>query len=552
MKKIILPLLIFITLLNLLSAGPSKVKNKNLTVKAKKEGLLITKKHDPLFTRITIHVEGPQGENFSISTDNKNNTFLYPFVKEGSSYNVYLVMMDKNWGNWTKSPQVTITAQGGLGDLSLSVPEYHYDSKNCKVIFDKYNFTSPIEALSPLYSGNIYWKFQDGKIDYSQSDWGFYSFQDNQLSLESVYDSIAGKTFALHLQATLEYKGLNYILDLFHNKNNPFKDNHLVKSIELQDGVLNSLYRPEYSDYKIYASPEKVSLKIETLEGIKDYTLDFSQASKQTLEVICADQKEILTFERPLAEYIEFQGKKYTQVFYDDFQGNDLDLSKWRRAREEERQPDMENHGFWSNECSYLDGKGNLVIDAKVDQSGRKLSGAIESQGIFEQSHGYYEVKFKCDNSSGLWYAFWLMGHNDVEHIGNGAVDGAEIDVFELVPNEENQGPGYFNSTIHWDAYGPEHKNKSAPGIKVAPDFYDQWHIAQFIWGQTSYDFYLDGELLWSMDASKNDEEGYGGMCQKKNWIIISSEFGSWGGPFQAEYFPSKMLIDYVKVGKES
>lgn len=44
-----------------------------------------------------------------------------------------------------------------------------------------------------------------------------------------------------------------------------------------------------------------------------------------------------------------------------------------------------------------------------------------------------------------------------VSNIGNGAVDGGEIDIFEILPNAPWQAEGkktYLNSAVHWDGYG--------------------------------------------------------------------------------------------------
>ena len=41
----------------------------------------------------------------------------------------------------------------------------------------------------------------------------------------------------------------------------------------------------------------------------------------------------------------------------------------------------------------------------------------------------------------------------------------------------------------------------------------------------------------------------YAGMCEGKNFIIISSEMSDWGfgGPLDESFYPSKFYVDYVK-----
>ena len=70
------------------------------------------------------------------------------------------------------------------------------------------------------------------------------------------------------------------------------------------------------------------------------------------------------TFKNQYAFKEYFDGEKYVQTFFDDFSGDNLDLSKWKRSPQQERQPNMKNHGWWKDECSYLE-DGKLVIEAK-------------------------------------------------------------------------------------------------------------------------------------------------------------------------------------------
>ena len=61
-----------------------------------------------------------------------------------------------------------------------------------------------------------------------------------------------------------------------------------------------------------------------------------------------------------------------------------------------------------------------------------------------------------------------------------------------------------------------------------------------------SYKLFLDGKLMWEMPGEK-----FGGMCEGKNHLIISSEFGEWGGKIDDNLLPAKMYVDYVKVYTE-
>lgn len=510
--------------------------DKMLSVVSKENGLCITKNHSSKFTHINIYVENSNGDNVFIRTDNLTNDFLYPFVESGKSYKIFLTMQKSDWSGYTKSESVTVTAVGGKGEFYSN---YSYDEENVQIKLNDCNFENYSDIEFSSFAGMIY-LVKNGLVDYSSGNWcGFNSFSD-KIDITPSYSNFCGKDFYADIYTNIEYENQTFQISILGNKGY-FSDTHSIENISNDSGVMRPLFNPRISDYKICAAPNKVNLTVTDSNSKSSiYTLDFSNSKTQTLEV----ENQKITFTRENKPF-EFKGETYYQTFYDDFSGTELNSENWKRSTEEERQAQQENHGWWKDECSYVE-NGNLVIDAKI-KNGKNISGSVYTQGLFEQSHGYYEIKFKCDKTSGLWYAFWLMGHNDESHIDGYASDAAEIDCFELIPNDWTK-KNRFQTTLNWDAYGESHKSKYQ--ITYLEDsFYDDYHTFVFIWGKTNYDAYLDGTLLWSIDASQKDDEHFGGMCEGTNWIIISSEFGSWGGEFDESLLPSKMYVDYVRCG---
>ena len=236
---------------------------------------------------------------------------------------------------------------------------------------------------------------------------------------------------------------------------------------------------------------------------------------------------------------ITVDGRTYSLTFSDDFNGNSLDSSKWEKCPEWQRQ---DLGGYWDNDCSYVR-DGNLVIECR-NNNGRLESGAIRSRGKFQQNKGVYKVRFMAEQSSAVWYAFWLM--TDAEaNIGNGAVDGAEIDVFEIIGNDPWEAAGrkrYLNSAVHWDGYGANWQHNGSQHY-VDAEFFGQWHEATFVWTDAGYKLYVDGNLIWDANGAN-----YGGTCQTENYIKITAEFGEWGGPLNNALLPAHFYVDWVKV----
>ncbi len=229
-------------------------------------------------------------------------------------------------------------------------------------------------------------------------------------------------------------------------------------------------------------------------------------------------------------ETIYINGEEYTLTFADDFNGDKLNKAKWSLCPEYERQ---DVGGFWNDECVSLDGNGNLVLTAKINEKAIPISGAIRSRGKFEQEKGYFEIRCKLQNASGFWGAFWLMC-DGANHVGNGAINGAEIDIFESF---DVYGGG-INHALHWDGYGKDHKTNSKSVYNK--DLYDgEYHTFSLLWTDEEYIFYIDGEESWRLE---------GNVCNKKCYLKITTEFGSWAGRYVLPQLPDSITVDYVKV----
>ena len=158
-------------------------------------------------------------------------------------------------------------------------------------------------------------------------------------------------------------------------------------------------------------------------------------------------------------------------IWSDEFDGTGVPNStKWERQEYNRRNNPAGPDGWWSNQDSWLDGNGNLVIRvrkiANKNNDGDSCDfsvGMVRSKGKFEHLYGKYEIRCKLPTQPGWWVAFWMM-QGDVGSVGNGGVDGQEVDIME--------GFGWINlinNVFHWDGYGANHKSngKQFRRIKV-------------------------------------------------------------------------------------
>ena len=228
-------------------------------------------------------------------------------------------------------------------------------------------------------------------------------------------------------------------------------------------------------------------------------------------------------------------------VFEDNFDGTSLDKTKWSRCPEYER---CEGYTYWSDDCSYLDGEGHLVLHAEWDsEKGRMNSGAVRTFRKFEFGLGYYEASIKFDNPKGLWGAFWMM----VGNVGNTSdptgAKGIEIDIVESIFADENK----CQHALHWNGYGDKHKSTGTDLTNV--NIYDgSFHTFGLERTEDAYIFYIDN----AETARYTSEEI--GICKLDGYMKLSVECAQWAGagtPEAINALPSDMLVDYVRVYRE-
>jgi beta-glucanase (GH16 family) len=222
------------------------------------------------------------------------------------------------------------------------------------------------------------------------------------------------------------------------------------------------------------------------------------------------------------------QGKKWRLVWSDEFNGTNIDQSKWEILGDWRRRD-----GYWVKEDAYLDGKGNLILRIKKDRN-RYTCGAVRTQGKFEHKFGYWVARFKFPEQQGHWPAFWLFARPGVETVGNEGRDGTEIDIMEKPWLEDK-----ITQNLHWDGYGEKHKT-AGENTTILPGLSEGYHTFGLHWKPDEYVFYVDGEETWRTSA--------GGISQVPQFIKLTEEVGTWGGDIKKAELPDFFVVDYVRV----
>lgn len=240
----------------------------------------------------------------------------------------------------------------------------------------------------------------------------------------------------------------------------------------------------------------------------------------------------------------------YVLTWSDEFDGENIDDTKWDKPESNRRNNPDGPDGWWDKEDSYLDGKGNLVIrvrkiDNKNDDSDPYdySTGAIRSEGRFQQKFGKFEIRCHLPEQAGWWVAFWLHSPT-VGNVNDSGEDGTEIDIFE--------GFGYtdrLNFALHWDGYGEDHKSENFK--KTIDGIRDGFHTYTLEWTEEEYVFLVDNTVVWRTKA--------GGVSKVPAYVKVTGELSTeswatneqWSNDPELATFPDYFIVDYVRVYQE-
>jgi len=238
----------------------------------------------------------------------------------------------------------------------------------------------------------------------------------------------------------------------------------------------------------------------------------------------------------------------FEAVWSDEFNTDNIDPEKWYVLdRHEDYWPETPwRRNYKASNVRQEDGA--LIIQTIKEADGSFSSGWISTfdygkPALFEQTYGSFEARLKFPKQQGHWCAFWIMNPRQGE-IGNGGVDGTEIDILEKAVLKDR-----IEHNLHWDGYAEHHKSvgQTVEGFGLDDG---EWHTVRLEWYPNLYIFYVDDQETWRTQG--------GGICKTPGHIIISEEIGNFGigpeawgtGPIEEAELPDEYLIDYVRVSK--
>lgn len=254
------------------------------------------------------------------------------------------------------------------------------------------------------------------------------------------------------------------------------------------------------------------------------------------------------------------EGKKWKMVWSDEFDGTELDTSKW----DYRLYMSGKRHKCWGTDGVKLDGASNVIFSVyekdgiicssqlqtgynymdepliHEENSGGRLVWPFAKfrEQKYLKKYGYFECRCKLQKKEGWWSAFWMqspiIGSSIIPEISGVETDIMEsFHVGEIIPH-----------TNHYNGYGADHKSIQAGNGKKNISL-EEYHRFGMLWDKNGYTFFVDGE-----------EDGHidGPVSHVPQFILISTEIFGYRTQENCATEEAKLAVgdtftvDYVRV----
>ncbi|HJK96327.1 MAG TPA: glycoside hydrolase family 16 protein [Polyangiaceae bacterium LLY-WYZ-14_1] len=236
-------------------------------------------------------------------------------------------------------------------------------------------------------------------------------------------------------------------------------------------------------------------------------------------------------------------------VWSDEFDGSELDLSKW--SVQVGDGCDIGLCGWGNNELQWYRAEnltvadGLLTITARVEPVGGRdfTSARIRTLDRGDWTYGRFEARARLPRGQGLWPAIWMLPSDTV--YGTWAASG-EIDIMELVGHESSRVHG----TLHYGGEFPANTSSGDSFDLSSGTFADGFHTFAVEWEEGEIRWYVDGRLYQTQTEWYSEGGAFPAPFDRDFHLILNVAVGgNWpGAPDLTTPFPQTMEVDWIRV----
>ena len=271
-------------------------------------------------------------------------------------------------------------------------------------------------------------------------------------------------------------------------------------------------------------------------------------------------------------EYAEKKG--WELVWQDEFDGRDIDESKWSWEQNCWGGGNNELQCYTDRHKNSFIEDGRLVIRAyketfrglaDVEESGTAqkktmpyTSARLRTKGKGDWKFGRIEVRAKLPAGQGIWPAIWMLP-TDWKY-GIWAASG-EIDIIEMVSQPANKANKQVHGTIHYGREWPGNVFSGESFTFSDTDPTKAFHTYAIEWADGEIRWYIDDHHYatqyasgWysqvkDVDGKWTNVSGSAPFNEKFHLLLNVAVGGNWpGNPDETTQFPVQMEVDYVRV----
>ena len=216
-------------------------------------------------------------------------------------------------------------------------------------------------------------------------------------------------------------------------------------------------------------------------------------------------------------------------IFQDEFDGSELDGSKWITAFPWGRTSTTTPRMIYRPENVLVSGGTARLVAKKEAFNGYPYtSGIITTSGKFTLQYGFIEMRARVPGGKGLWPAFWTLPPNGKWP--------PEIDIMEILGHRTETVHLHYHFSRRGD-FGTQH---------TGPDFTEDWHTFAVSWQPDSITWYVDG-------VEQNRLANPAIIAAEPMYLVANLQVGgSWpGNPDATTPFPATYEIDYIRAWQE-
>lgn len=247
---------------------------------------------------------------------------------------------------------------------------------------------------------------------------------------------------------------------------------------------------------------------------------------------------------------ISVTGKQgWMLTFNDEFNGSDLDPVKWLLRYRNRR----------GLEANYTLEDGVLHLRIEKDRpgiyKGKTRVSSIQTgianppPGIsnFAQQYGWFEIRARCPQGSGLHSAFWMSPviyeyRRMTQDKGTRKNENEpyEIDIFEQL----GKTPYELHTTVHYGLDNEKNHRIEQKTNYLKADLTKGFHVYALEWNTDRLVWYVDGEEVFRSDkVPHNPFYLYLGLYEGAGWT---------GAVLPVMHYPKDFEIDYIRIYKRS